>query len=451
MANSKNTKKDRDEKKSSDLSELNESYSTPSYGTASKSDSETAGSEFTSKYSSRDDDEKDQQTSAYASKINKSFGESEKSRDQSNGGEKESKDDDDYSYTSQLGNDQRSGGRIGEQYANIGNQGSGRTHQLSYDQQFRYQQPSQQSYTPSYQQPYSTQQSYGSQQSYGTQQYDTPNYQQNYQGYSNQEYNSNQGYNQRFTNRNQPYESQQRYSNRYSQEQGQFRNSGYAQQSNQGPGPGYAQTFYGPTYDQPQGFNQAYNYGKQFGNQQFVNRGYENHNYNDQSNRLRSSFNTQGFGDSIYRHENYHPEAGGSGYSGSTFGGEGSGEFRSNQYQQPYGNPSFPTHRQEFRNPSRGYTRNYRFDEEHRNDYQRDEDNILGYRDEEGFENDYTPYGNEREERFQAERERGFSRPGRSRYPSNRNAEGRNNEPDFERGSGSFDRQNRRNRNRRNY
>ena len=77
MANSKNTKKDRDEKRSGDLSELNDSSF--SYGT--ESDSETEGSEFISKYSSSSaDDENDYSKSAYASKINKSYGDSTKSK-----------------------------------------------------------------------------------------------------------------------------------------------------------------------------------------------------------------------------------------------------------------------------------------------------------------------------------------------------------------------------------
>lgn len=414
MANSKNTKKDRDEKKSGDLSELNEGY--PSYGTAGKSNSETAGLEFTSKYSSSfDEEENDYPTSAYASKINKSYGESTKKKTRE-------EDDDDYSYTSQLGNDQR----------------SGRTHQLSYDQQFRYQQqqPSQyqQQYKPSYNQ---------SNQPQAGRQYGNPNFQQGQQpqGYTHQDFNQRPLY------QHQPFGYQQRYSNPYPQGQEPYAPQGYAQ-NYQNPG----SPVYGPSYGQPQGFNQAYNYGNQFGNQQFVNRGYENHNYNDQSNRLRSSFNTQGFGDSIYRHESYHPEAGGSGYAGSTFGGHGTGEFRSNpyDYNQPYGNPSFPTHRQEFRNPSRGYNRNYRLDEERRNDYQHDEDGIKGYQNEYpgNFESGYTsPYGNEREEQFGYERE--YSQHGRSQYNPNRDFEDRNFGHNFERSYGPYERSNRKSRNRR--
>jgi hypothetical protein len=421
MANSKNTKKDRDEKKAGDLSALNENY--PSNGTAANSDSETAGSEFTSKSSSSFDEEEenDHRISAYASKINKSYGESsDKSPSQKNEKEEE-KEEDDYSYTSQLGNDQRSE-QSGKQFSSRNNPYRGSSHQLSYDQQFRYQQrqpSSSQQYGQSYNKPFD--------QSYGNQGYQSGSQQR----FSNQR--------QGFVNQNQSYRSSQEYPNSFSQQNFQ--------------GPGYDRSTYGPSYDQPQGYNQAYNYGNQFGNQQFVNRGYENHNYNDQSNRLRSSFNTQGFGDSIYRHENYHPEAGGSGYAGSTFGGQGSGEFRSNEFEhnQPYGNPSFPTHRQEFRNPSRGYTRNYRQDEQRRNEYQNDEDGILGFQNEydRHFESGYhTPYGNEREEQYRNERE--SSRYGRPRNDSNRNFENREQGRDFERNYSSYERSNRKNRNRRN-
>lgn len=385
MANSKNTKKDRDEKKSGDLSELNESYI--SYGTASKSNSETAGSEFTGKYASSfdEEDEMDHPTSVYASKINKTYGESSKNRTK-----QQEEAEDDYSYTSQLGNDQRSD----EQYPTARRQHRGRTHQLSYDQQFRYQRPS--SFQQPYDQPY--------------QQYDNSNDQPSYE----------RGHRQtRF--QHQPYGYQPRYES---------------------------------SQQQPQGFNQAYNYGNQFGNQQFVNRGYENHNYNDQSNRLRSSFNTQGFGDSIYRHETFHPERGGSGYAGSTFGGEGNGEFRSNpyDYDHPYGNPEFKTHRQEFRNPSRGYTRNYRLDEEHRNDYQHDEDGIMGFQNEHTdppFTNDYySPHRNERGEDLRYDRE--YSKYERSRYNPQMDFEGRNSGHNFERSYGQFDRYDRKSRSRRN-
>ena len=148
MANSKNTKQDRDEKKSSDLSELN------NYSSESENDfeSKSAHPEFTSQYSSsKGNDEDKNRTSAYASKINKSFGGDAGFKNRGKGEE-----NDEYSYTSQLGNDQRDSSKESFR-SSTPYQSSGRTHQLSYDQQFRSQQPQYQQpqyQQPQYQQPY---------------------------------------------------------------------------------------------------------------------------------------------------------------------------------------------------------------------------------------------------------------------------------------------------------
>jgi hypothetical protein len=423
MANSKNTKKDRDEKKSGDLSALNDSFS--SYD----SETDSPNPEFTSKYSAYDEnDSKDYSTSAYASKINKSYG-SETSKSKNSNDQ-----DDDDSYTSQLGNDQRSPDKR-EQYRTTGSQQyRGKVNQLSYDQQGHYQPPVQQEYNQqrAFDQPYGNP-GYGNQ-SYRNQNqnFGAPGYQQG-QGYQNQVFN-----NPSFGYQNQPFG--------YNQQQGypaQFHPQ-YQQRQFQQPGFGAQQQFNQPYqsqgFQQPQGFNQSSNYGNQYGNQQFVNRGYENHNYNDQNNGLRSSFNTQGFGDSVYRHENFHPENGGSGYAGSTFGGQGSGEYRGQEYgdQQQFGAPHFTSHR-EFRNPSRGFNRDYRRDEAERNNYQRDEDGYTR-----GFEGSFnSPYG---EEQFGYERD--FSRP----FPEDRNFESQNYRSDFERRNREQNnRSNRKARNRRHF
>lgn len=403
MANSKNTKQHRDEKKSGDLSELHDNYS---FEGEDDVESKSAHPEFTSKYSSsKDEDESRKQTSAYASKINKSFGTDAGFKNRS-----KAEDNDDYSYSSQLGNDQRDPSKESFR-SNNPYQFSGRTHQLSYDQQFRYQQPQYQQ--PQYQQPFDG------------------GYNQ-FQGYSNQgnvnqgpEYSNPYGYQGSF-NQNQPfdYNRQQPYQQQY--RQGSFQNQNFRQQ-NYNQQFGFQQPFGQQNSNQnfqPQGFNQfnQYNpYENQFRNQQPVNRGYENHNYNDQSNRFRSSFNTQGFGSSIYRHENYQPDPTGSGYAGSTFGGQGPGEFRSNESfndQQHYDNTDF-RFRQELKNPSRGFNRNYRQDEQERNNYQHDEDGYTkrGFKGfpnanfEDPFSGFHSPYGNEREEQFGYEREFSQGRP----------------------------------------
>lgn len=397
MANSKNTKQHRDEKKSGDLSELQNNYS---FEGEDDFESKSAHPEFTSKQSSsKDAQEAKNQTSAYALKINKPYGTDTNSKNKSK------EDNDDYSYTSQLGNDQRDYSRESFK-SNDPYQFSGRTHQLSYDQQFRYQQPH-------YQQP-------------------PDNGYTQYQGYDNQGGNTNQGPaflnpypNQAPFSQNRPFENnQQFYQQRYQQpyNQGSFPNQNFRQQ-NYNQGFGYQQPFGQQNSNQqfqPQGFNQSNPYDNRYENQQTVNRGYENRNYNDQSNRFRSSFNTQGFGNSIYRHENYQPDPMGSGYAGSTFGGQGPGEFRSNEFfneQQNYDNTDF-RFRQELKNPSRGFNRNYRQDERERNNYQHDEDvytrGFKGFANanfEDPFNGFHSPYGNEREEQYGYEREYSKGRP----------------------------------------
>ena len=437
MANSKNTKKDRDEKKSGDLSELNEGYS--SYDT--DKNSETEGSEFISKYSSQPEDENDYSKSVYASKINKSFGDSSKTKNTSSE-QKEEEDEDDDTYTSQLGNDQRKGydqrnSRKTEQYQ-PGNRYSGSTHQLSYDQQGHYQQPVRNE--QQYRQDYNNHQ-------FRNRRSESPYYQ-NQQGFSNR----NQGYEYGQTEQSQysRYDQRNPYASYQSQDQpyptGAYNQQNYNQHYNQ-------LSFQQPRQEYNQSYNQAYNYGNQFGNQQFVNRGYENHNYNDQDNGLRSSYNTQGFGNSIYRHENDHPEFGGSGYSGSTFGGQGSGEFRSNAYNQqyPYGDPGFSS-RREFRNPSRGYTRNYRQDEQQRNNYQHDEDGLTHSHDNYGHsENSYnSPYGNEREEQYGHERDNGHSTRSHNQSRNFENQNRREDERNYKQQYGHSNKRGR-NRNRQNF
>lgn len=399
MANSKNTKQDREEKKSGDLTELN------NYSYESENDLESKGvhPEFTGKYASSKGKEEGEEspTSAYASKINKSYGSDSGSKNKSK------EDNSDYSYTSQLGNDQRDQSNQSYPSTNA-TQYNGRRHQLSYDQQFRYQQPQ-------YQQPYDAgfnQNQPGNHPGHLNQEFQQPDYSTPHSYLRTMQQDQQYDYNQ------QPY--QQRYQQPYNQ--ASFQNQNFRQQ-NYNQGFGYQQPFGQPTSNQhfqPRGFNQFDPYENQFRNEQPINRGYENHNYNDQSNRFRSSFNTQGFGNSIYRHENYQPDAGGSGYAGSTFGGQGPGEFRTNELfneQQRYDNTEF-RFRQEVKNPSPGFNRNYRQEEQERNNYQHDEDGYMrGFKRqfnpnfEDHFSGYYSPYGNEREEQYGYEREFSQEKP----------------------------------------
>ncbi len=52
---------------------------------------------------------------------------------------------------------------------------------------------------------------------------------------------------------------------------------------------------------------------------------------NCQENGLRKSYNTQGFCSDIYQHKSI-PHAGGSGYNGSMYGGQGFGDFRKDSF-----------------------------------------------------------------------------------------------------------------------
>lgn len=375
MANSKNTKKDRDEKKSGDLSELHNSYS---FDAENDFESESAQPEFTSKFASSKDDEEDRNsTSVFASKINKSYGNDSSFESMSNG--KRVNNREDFRSASP------------QPY-------TGRTHQLSYDQQFRAQQPQ-------YQQPYET--DFYQKQPFSS----APPFNQGFQqGTSNpDEQQDSFSHNQAFEN-----DQQRRY--QYPYNQGAFQNRNF-RQPNYNQSFGYQQPFgQQPSnqYFEPHSFNQFNPYVNQFRNEQPVNRGYENYYFNDQSNRYRSSFNTQGFGNSVYRHENFQPDPSGSGYAGSTFGGQGQGEFRSNEQfneHQRYDSPDF-RFRREQKKPSFGFNQNYRMDEQERNNYQQDEDGFKrGFR---GFSNSYaedhfngfnSPYGNEREEQYGYERE----------------------------------------------
>src|SRR3954462_317737 len=227
MANSKNTKRDRDEKKSGDLSELHNNYSFDA-----ENDLESASPEFTSKYSSskgKDEKENDNSTSAYASKINKSFGND--SHFKNKDGKAETNED---SYTSQLGTDQRSSSK--ESFKSTSpNQYSGRTHQLSYDQQFRHQEPQ-------FQQPYDA--NFNQNQQFQNQRYQ--------QGFSNPY--GNQG----SFNQHQPFgfNQQQPYQNQNPYNQGSFQNQDFRQHS-------HNQRF---GYQQP--------YGQQYANPNFQSQGF---------------------------------------------------------------------------------------------------------------------------------------------------------------------------------
>ena len=332
MANSKNTKQYREEKKSGDLSELNDLNF---FDNKKDIDTQSPHPEFIHLH----------QTSVYASKINKTYGTESGNKKQNI---RESMDD--YSHTSPSKKIQHS---------------SGRTHQLSYDQQFRYQEPL-------YEKP-------------GNEDIQQPRS----RDYLNQEF-------------------QQGYSNFY----------GYQHPYNQRYPSDYHQFHYNHRNFSPdipaQNFNSFNPYQNRYDKQEGVNRGNENYNYNDQSNKFRSSYNTQGFGNSIYRHENYQPDESGSGYAGSTFGGQGPGEFRNNELfneQQQYDNPDF-RFRQELKNPPTGFNQHFHQDGFRGNNYRSDEekynDRFKGqyppnYEDQ--FSGFHSPYGNEREEQYGYERE----------------------------------------------
>ncbi|HSH67371.1 MAG TPA: hypothetical protein VLB84_16625, partial [Bacteroidia bacterium] len=247
MANSKNTKKDRDEKKFGDLSELNNSNSPEN-----DSEFESVNSEFINKSSSSFDREEKNSKSAYASQINKSYGNS------SNRSEDKKSND---THKASFETDQQN-----ENHESVNRRYTESPHQLSYDQQGRYQPPH------SYQQRYERE--------FNQQPYQAYKNQNNYERYNNQESQRYQSRSHGQDSFNQNQFHTQRYPINQSSKRFDRREDSYYDQ----------QQFQPQKYQEylPQERNKSYANINDFENQQFINRGYENHNYNDQSNKLRS-------------------------------------------------------------------------------------------------------------------------------------------------------------------